>query len=484
MMNKRSTLTMVGAASVLALVGCGGGSSGNSSANPTPTPSVSPTPTPTPAQNVCNETFVTCSGSNAQLSGTIDKDFTLTGDFTWILVGGVQVGEGNVEITSESQAQSIRDNGVTLTVPAGTHVRADEDGVLIVTRGSMLMANGTASDPITFSSIEDDNFDGLGEWGGIVVQGFAPQFGAGGTGACFGSATPAPTFCNVEGEGTSDVANYGGSIEDDNSGIIRYVRIAEGGLVAGPNNEVNGLTLQGVGYGTTVEYVQVHNNLDDGVEWFGGTVNAKYLVLTGNDDDDIDYDEGYVGNVQYAIVAKSDNATPQGTNDPRGIEANSSDEDFVPETNAVLANIALIGNNVNNASGSEQPAMRLRGALDTQVFNTAIKGWDRGCVRIDDADTDGDGVEDQFSDVTMTNVDCDGTADDSSSDQASGVNVTSITFDDAYAYTDGDLASAPSITAVGNSGFAFDATDYKGAVEPGTPAASAWWAGWIIPGSL
>ena len=76
---------------------------------------------------------------------------------------------------------------------------------------------------------------------------------------------------------------------------MRYVRIAEGGLVAGPDNEVNGLTLQGVGHGTTLEYIQVHNNLDDGIEWFGGTVNAKWVVLTNNDDDSLDYDEGYQG---------------------------------------------------------------------------------------------------------------------------------------------------------------------------------------------
>ena len=78
-------------------------------------------------------------------------------------------------------------------------------------------------------------------------------------------------------------------------------------MIAGPNNEVNGLTLQGVGHGTTIEYIQVHSNLDDGIEWFGGTVNVRYAVLTNNDDDDIDFDEGYKGNIQYAIVRKDPN---------------------------------------------------------------------------------------------------------------------------------------------------------------------------------
>ena len=98
----------------------------------------------------------------------------------------------------------------------------------------------------------------------------------GGTGPCFGTGT----VCNVAGEGGTVVGNYGGNDPADNSGMLRYVRIAEGGLVAGPNNEINGLTLQGVGHGTSIEYIQVHGNLDDGIEWFGGTVNVRYAVLT------------------------------------------------------------------------------------------------------------------------------------------------------------------------------------------------------------
>ena len=465
-----------------AMVGCGGGGGGGGSSDPTPTPTPTPTATPGAGDSVCDESFVSCSGTNATLSGTIDKDFTLSTDFNWFLDGFVQVGNGNVEITSNAQANDLRNNGVELTIPAGTHVKALETGVLIVTRGNRLIANGTATNPITFSSV-DDGFDGLGEWGGVVLQGFAPQFGAGGTGNCFGDNN----YCNVAGEGGSDVAFYGGKYPADNSGSIRYVRIAEGGLVAGPNNEVNGLTLQGVGHATTIEYVQVHNNLDDGVEWFGGTVNAKYLVLTGNDDDDIDYDEGYKGNIQFAIVKKSSNDAPQGSNDPRGIEANSSDEDFVPQTTASLANILLIGNTVS----ANEPGMRLRGALTTSIFNTALVGWDKGCIRIDDADTNADDVADQFSNVSLENVfgDCAGgfyTHEDADS-TAGGVGSQTISLDDAYAINEGfaSLASATNIVAVDNgSGFAFETTDYVGAVEPGTSMGDAWWAGWTIPGSL
>ncbi len=251
-------------------------------------------------------------------------------------------------------------------------VRAFDTGSLIVTRGSKLMAEGTAAQPITFSSLKDDNLDGEGEWGGVIIQGFAPQYGKAGTGACFGTGT----VCNVKGEGGTIVGNYGGNDPADNSGNLRYVRIAEGGLVAGPNNEINGLTLQGVGYGTKIDYIQVHGNRDDGIEWFGGTVNVTHVVLTNNDDDDIDFDEGYKGNIQFAIARKDPNkSAPTGSNDPRGIEANSSDAEYAPETEAALANILILGSDVNNSTTStagQQPGMRLRGAVNVTIYNTAV----------------------------------------------------------------------------------------------------------------
>ncbi len=480
MTTKNAIYALLGGAT-LALAGCGGGGGGNGGGDPTPTP----TPTSPPTASVCDETFVTCSGTTATLSGLVNKDLTLESSFNWVLSGFVTVGQGNVEITSNAQAAAIKADGVTLTIPAGTDIKATDDGVLLITRGSKIMAEGTAQAPITFSSL-DEGFDGLGEWGGLVVQGFAPQYGQGGTGVCYQAGN---TFCNVDGEGGGNVAKYGGNDPLDNSGVIKYVRIAEGGLVAGPNNEINGLTLQGVGSATVVDYVHVHNNLDDGVEWFGGTVNATHLILTGNDDDDIDFDEGYQGNIQYAIVIKSNNPAPQGSNDPRGIEANSSDDEYTPETNAAIANVTLIGGAVNNSAGGQQPGMRLRGALTVAIYNSAVKGFDTGCVRIDDADTDGDSTNDQFSMVSLTNVfgDCvDGFYDKRAADTENGVGAQSISFDAAWAINESFAnVGATSIAAVDNgSGFAFDATSFVGAVAPGTTAANAWWAGWAIPGTL
>ncbi len=459
------------------LVGCGGSSSSGGGST-------------TPPEDDLD--FVSCEGDVCTLEGVITEDYTLTSDKEWRLGGYTYVGTGGGELTSDADVQAVKDAGVTLTIEPGVEVKAFDTAALLVTRGSKLMAEGTADMPITFSSIADADYDGMGEWGGVIIQGFAPQYGQGGTGACFGTGT----VCNVAGEGGDGVGNFGGNDPADDSGVIKYVRIAEGGLVAGPNNEINGLTLQGVGYGTTVEYVQVHNNLDDGVEWFGGTVNAKYLVLTGNDDDDIDFDEGYMGNIQYAIIRKNPAlSAPSGSNDPRGIEANSSDSEYVPETAGALANITLIGSEMSNG----EPGMRLRGALTASVYNTVVYGWET-CVRIDDADTDEDettgdvdGLE-EYSDVTLNNVI--GNCGDLESDNyyakreedAGSNNGTdsTIAFDAAAALTNASATvTQMDFAEIDNgSGFAFDNTTYIGAVEPGTAAADAWWAGWVIEGSM
>eukprot|EP00456_Euglypha_rotunda_P062458 TRINITY_DN52531_c0_g1_i17.p2 TRINITY_DN52531_c0_g1~~TRINITY_DN52531_c0_g1_i17.p2 ORF type:complete len:349 (+),score=101.36 TRINITY_DN52531_c0_g1_i17:117-1163(+) len=328
------------------------------------------------------------------------------------------------------------------------------------------MADGRADAPITFSS-QDDGFDGEGEWGGIIIQGFAPQYGSGNTGACFGSGTT----CNVTGEGGDFVGLYGGNDPADNSGILRYVRIAESGLVAGPDNEVNGLTLMGVGYGTVIDYVQLHNSLDDAIEWFGGTVNATHLVFTNTDDDDIDFDQGWKGNVQFAIVRKSPTkTTPTGTNDPRAIEANSSDGLMVPQTNGVLSNLTLIGGPLVNAPNPTQPGALFRGAVKATMVNSAIKGFNTGCVRIQDATVNNQVTA---SNISLINVlgDCQAGlyVGSRQADSASNATATNWSINSGFAINENTavLSSAPAITAANNgSSFAFEPTSYIGAVAP------------------
>jgi hypothetical protein len=419
------------------------------------------------------------------VTGTIDTNYTFTAGRQWVLNGVVKVGNGNGQIADAAQVASVKAAGVTLTVRPGVDVRGSSNSVLLVTRGSKLIADGRSDAPITFSST-DDNFDGLGEWGGIILQGFAPQYGVGNTGACYGSGT----VCNVEGEGGTYVGFFGGNEPADNSGILRYVRVTESGIVAGVNNEIQGITLQGVGYGTTLDYIQIHGSLDDGIEWFGGTVNATHLVFTNNDDDDIDFDQGWKGNIQFAIVRKNPTKeTPSGTNDPRAIEANTGDVGLVPQTEGVLANITLIGGPITNAPNPVQPGALFRGAVKATMVNSAIKGFNSGCVRVQDANANGTVTP---SNVTLTNVlgDCASGFYYSGSRQAdagSNAGASTVTFDAAIAMTEANatLTAAPTITpANSGSSFAFAPTTYVGAVAPGTPAASAWWAGWTIPGSV
>lgn len=203
--------------------------------------------------------------------------------------------------------------GVTLTIEPGTIIKGRAgtgslSSALIVARGGMLIAEGTASQPIIFTSEADNisigetagtNLDenNIGLWGGIIVLGNA-------TSSLSGDVTEK----QIEGIPASDTFGLygpgdGGAIDDQNSGILRYVSIRHGGSLLGEGNEINGLTLGGVGSGTTLDHIEVIANKDDGIEFFGGTVSASNLLVWAQGDDGIDIDEAYSGTITNAIVA-------------------------------------------------------------------------------------------------------------------------------------------------------------------------------------
>lgn len=515
-MRKHVVLAAFSAAVLAVTAGCSSSSDNSGTPIPTPTPGPSPTPTmtPTPTPPPSELSFLLCEDvtvgeqdfEDCTLAGTIDQDFTLdAGEANrprrWFLSGVVRVGTGNNQLTSQAAIDAAKANGVTITIPAGTIVRGlPGESTLVVTRGSTIMAPGTAEAPITFkaSSTADDNFDGVGLWGGVIIQGFAPFFGGGDTGSC----AAAGQFCNIRGEGPNTVGFYGGNDPADNSGVFTYVRLAQGGVVTSANNEVNGLTLMGVGHGTEIEYIHVHNNRDDAVEWFGGTANIRYVVLTGNDDDEIDYDFGYQGNMQYIIAQRSQTRTvPIGGNDQRGIEAGTGGGSFTSDTRATIANMTIIGGPVTTDPRREgetddefnlrrQPGILIRGAGEADLVNMAVLGYqNRGCVSILDAPG---GVP--AANVSLVNVlgDCGeafyaSNTNREADPEVNSLRVPGLALDAACALTNPEatLEAAPVIVATPNGGsFAFDATTYVGAVEPGTPASEAWWAGWTLPGTL
>ena len=199
-------------------------------------------------------------------------------------------------------------DGVTLTIEPSVVVKGNA-GVdanataLLIARGAKLMAEGTATQPIIFTSVADNIEPGEiespnleptlnGLWGGIIVLGKAPI-------SVSGDATEAA----IEGIPASDPNGlYGGTVSDDNSGVISYISIRHGGANIGEGNEINGLTLGGVGSGTTIENVEIVSNQDDGIEWFGGTVNVTNAVVWNTGDDAVDTDQSWAGTLDNFIV--------------------------------------------------------------------------------------------------------------------------------------------------------------------------------------
>ena len=214
------------------------------------------------------------SGAFAQSTVTVTDD-DINGDVTWT-ANNTYVLDGFVFV----------EDGETLTIEPGTVIKgkpgqAENSSALIIAQGGKIYANGTPSKPIIFTA-EADNLNGnlpldtRGLWGGVIVLGKAGINTATGVGQIEGIPSTEPRGA------------YGGNDDTDNSGVIRYVSIRYGGTDIGEGNEINGLTMAGVGSGTRIEYVEVFNNKDDGFEWFGGTVNCKYLVSAFNGDDAFD----------------------------------------------------------------------------------------------------------------------------------------------------------------------------------------------------
>ena len=238
--------------------------------------------------------------------------------------------------------------GVTLTVNAGVTIKGspgvidlvnleNNKGTLVVEKGGKLIANGTASSPIIWTSASNPGSRNFGDWGGVVLLGQAPIKAA--TGPVIGAASNTFEAFTALTNGRND---YGGANAADNSGSITYNRIEfAGGIVVAPNREVNGLTLCGVGNGTTIHHVEVSNSGDDAFEFFGGTVNAHHLLSFGNKDDDFDFDEKYVGNLQFLIAYRNDLADNSGS---EMIELDSYTSTAAADfSKPFIANATLIG---------------------------------------------------------------------------------------------------------------------------------------------
>ncbi|WP_396588932.1 hypothetical protein [Bermanella sp. R86510] len=339
---------------------------------------------------VVNDGTVELDGKTFQkckLSGSIDTDVTLSNDVVWSLVGQVVVGNGNRQLTASN---STVDN-VTLTIDAGTVFMSKEGSALFVTRGSKINAEGTATQPIIMAGDTTETFGGASEWGGLVVQGYGYH------NKCGDPATN--PICNQIGEGDSGF--FAGNNNADNSGVLKYLIITEAGAQTGSDgDELNGISFQAVGYGTTVEYVQVHNNFDDGVEFFGGAVDAKHLVLTAVKDDSIDWDEGYVGNIQYALIVQTEGQenTTKSSNYVFELDTAGDGNESTYESNATVANVTAL---VSRSGGTVSDGIHQKKGSEGQFFNIFMGGDINNCLAIEDntVGTSYDSREDAYQNV-------------------------------------------------------------------------------------
>lgn len=242
-------------------------------------------------------------------------------------------------------------NGATLTIMPGTFIKAkpnaigEGSGILVITKTGKINATGTESQPIIFTSYNllDGNEDTTatsGDFGGVVILGDAP--------------TNVPTTTTVEGLTGSDFY-FGGSNTAHNGGIMKYVRIEFAGydfVGANSGNEVNALTLAGVGNGTTLDHIQVSFGQDDSFEFFGGTVNASNLISFAAEDDNFDFDNGYTGTITCALAladTNSSHTTSGGVSDTNGIELdnNASGTSTSLLTHPVINNLTIVGPSTN-----------------------------------------------------------------------------------------------------------------------------------------
>ena len=370
-----------------------------------------------------------------------------------------------------------------LTIEAGVRIFASGGSdYLLVNRGSQLFAEGTATTPIVFTSRQ--NVEGTttessqGQWGGIVLAGRAPQANC---------QLTAPVTCTGTVEGTS--AFFGGNTAADNSGRVRYVQIKFSGFEISTGNELQGLTMAGVGSGTTVEFVQIHNSSDDGIEIFGGNVNLRRIVITGADDDGLDTDTGLRGGAQFGIVTQR----PAGsTSRSAGFEFSSAPASVPLATRYVsqpkIANWTLVG---RNATTDAHTVAHFDTGNDGTIINsvfTNVAGSLAGCMAINDADTATSGVT--FNSVFMSCGLAYRTANTALSTAAftAGTNNTANGVSTLTAPASGTSLSNQVLTFINGANEAavtpvaaattyafFQNTTYIGAVQN---AADTWWQGW------
>ncbi|PKH71943.1 hypothetical protein, partial [Stenotrophomonas sp. Betaine-02u-23] len=350
----------------------------------------------------------------------------------------------------------------TLTVEPGTTFFGSAGAdFIVVNRGSQIFAEGTATAPIVFTSrlaLEgQNNIDSIGQWGGIVILGRAA------ISACPGTTVSGTPECQALIEGVNN-AFYGGNKADDNSGRLRYVRVMHSGYAIAPNNELQGITLGGVGSGTTLDHLQVYNSSDDGIEIFGGSANLRHLVLNGNDDDALDTDTGWNGGAQFGIVIQRANGGDRMTE--------FSAIRRTPYSTPKIANFTFVG----RAGGTS--ALELNQGTQASFYNSVVTRTAGGtgaaaqCLNIVDDNTTGTFQSVYFS--CPTPFVAGSRAETAFSAGANNTATGTSTLTGTFINGANETAVTPFANLSGVHAF-FQNVDYIGAVKNTT---DTWYQGW------
>jgi hypothetical protein len=299
----------------------------------------------------------------AILTGNLYASRALAADSNYVLRGVVRV---------KSQA--------TLTIPAGVVVFGERatQGTLVIERGAKIQAVGTANNPIIFTSDDAPGLQARGGWGGVWLLGRA---------VCNCANTAAGDSCVSEG---GFIGQFGGNDDNDDSGTLRYVRVEYSGFPIAPDNELNSFTFDGVGRGTTIDHIQAHRGADDGVEFFGGVAQVKYVVSTDGGDDGYDWQMGFRGKAQFVIVrclADKVGYTP-GVAPDKGIEADNNEFGFDslngPRSNPTIANCTFVGD--RRAGGTLTGCTfgaHFRRGTSGAILNSVVYNWKSQAFRIE-----------------------------------------------------------------------------------------------------
>ena len=313
---------------------------------------------------------------------TVDVTADITSNTTWTK-SNVYVLKGFIHVQ----------NGATLTIEAGTRIVGDFNTVgssLFILRGARIVANGTAAEPVVFTSSRNAGEREAGDWGGLILVG----------NGIINRAAPVI----LEGTGTNAATNpavdyAGGNNNADNSGSLRFVRVEFAGYATAQDAELNSFTFAAVGSGTVLENLQSLNGLDDSFEWFGGAVDAKNLVSYNSGDDHFDLSEGYVGRIQFAIAYQTRTVVPRPqagnvSSDPQGIEndgcngANCTNgQNSTPLTIPMVANATIIGPPATVTNSAGNVGMMLRRGVGGFYVNNVVSRWTRAGISLRDQTT-------------------------------------------------------------------------------------------------